>query len=217
MWSVTVPRRLTWYFDFISPFAWLQAEDLRTLPADVLVECKPVLFASLLQHWGQLGPAEIAPKRRFTYRYIYWRAAKKGLPAKLPHAHPFNPLKLLRLATALNAHLPVVQRLFRFVWSEGHLPDDEPAWRALVAELGIADADERIADPAVKDRLRRNGEEAIAAGVFGVPTIVVDGELFWGADATEMLTDYLQADPLFASVEMRRADTLPIAQARKQD
>ena len=212
-----IVRHLTWYFDFISPYAWLQAEDLNRLPATAKIECKPVLFASLLGHWGQLGPAEIAPKRRFTYRYIYWRAMKRGLPVRLPHAHPFNPLKLLRLAIALGAEVSLVQRLFRFVWSEGHLPDDEAAWRALVAELGVADADARIADPVVKDQLRRNGEEAVASGVFGVPTMIVDGELFWGADATEMLIDYLSGDPLFASQEMRRADDLPIAQARKRE
>jgi 2-hydroxychromene-2-carboxylate isomerase len=207
-------RAVTWYFDFISPYAWLQAERFTQLPRGVQLECRPVLFAGLLEHWGQLGPAEIPPKRVFTYRYIVWRAARLGLPMKAPQVHPFNPLKLLRLAILLDADHARVLRLFRFVWSEGHVPDEADAWQALLQELGVPDADARLGDPEVKARLRRNGEEAIAQGVFGVPSAVVDGQVFWGTDATEMLFDYLDRDPVFASEEMRRADTLPVGKVR---
>jgi 2-hydroxychromene-2-carboxylate isomerase len=206
---------IDWYFDFISPYAWLQAERLQRDAADLPLACKPVLFAGLLEHWGQLGPAEITPKRRFTYRYIVWRAGQLGLKVKLPSAHPFNPLKLLRLAIALDADRALVLRLFRFVWSEGCRPDDPGDWAALVAELRCADADARIAAPEVKHALRRNGEEAIAHGVFGVPTLTIDGEPFWGADATEMALAYARGDPLFTSSEMRRASDLPAAVSRR--
>ena len=209
-------RRVDWYFDFISPYAWLQAESFHLLPSNVVLTCKPVLFAGLLQHWGQLGPAEIVPKRRFTYRYIVWRARALGLPVRLPSSHPFNPLKLLRLAMVVDGQREVVQKLFRFVWSEGKLADDPHAWRELIDALGLPDADERIADPAVKERLRLNTEEAVARGVFGVPTALVDDELFWGADATEMLLDYLAEDPTFNSQEMERASNLPAGVARRR-
>ncbi|MCC7546615.1 MAG: 2-hydroxychromene-2-carboxylate isomerase [Burkholderiales bacterium] len=207
-------RRIDWYFDFISPFAWLQAEEFARRPA-LVVACRPVLFAGLLQHWGQLGPAEIAPKREFTYRYTLWRARQLGLPVRLPRAHPFNPLSLLRLAMVAQARFEVVLRLFRFVWSEGNLPDDTSAWQALLAELDLPDAERRLQGEDVKTALRRNGEEAIARGVFGVPTAIADGELFWGADATGMLLDYLAGDPLFESDGMRQAGKLPVAQARR--
>jgi 2-hydroxychromene-2-carboxylate isomerase len=206
---------IDWFFDFISPYAWLQAERLQRDAAHVPIACKPVLFAGLLEHWGQLGPAEIRPKRRFTYRHIVWRAGQLGLEVKLPSAHPFNPLKLLRLAIALNADQALVLRLFRFVWSEGRRPDDPGDWAALIAELELADADARIAAPEVKDALRRNGEEAIARGVFGVPTLTLDGELFWGLDATEMALAYARGDPLFASSEMLRASDLPVGVSRR--
>lgn len=209
-------RTVTWYFDFISPYAWLQAERFTRLPADVTLECRPVLFAGLLEQWGQLGPAEIAPKRVFTYEYTVWRAKQLGLTCRLPPVHPFNPLKLLRLAVLLDANHAQALRLFRFVWSEGHVADEADAWGALIAELGVADADARLGGPQIKERLRRNGEEAIAQGVFGVPTTVVDGRLFWGVDATEMLFDYLDGDHVFASEEMRRAATLPVGKARRR-
>lgn len=178
--------------------------------------CKPVLFAGLLERWGQLGPAEISPKRAFTYRYTVWRARQLGLPVKLPRVHPFNPLPLLRLSLVAGARLDVVLRLFRYVWSEGCLHDDDAAWAALLAEVNIPDAPQRMEDADIKAGLRRNGEEAIAQGVFGVPTAVVDGELFWGADSTQMLLDYLDGHPVFDSAEMRRASALPVGQARRR-
>ena len=202
-------RRVDWYFDFISPYAWLQAERLRELPATIDIACKPVLFAGLLDHWGQLGPAEIEPKRRFTYRHALWRAARMGLSFKAPSAHPFNPLRLLRLAIVLGGERGAMLRLFRFVWCEGRRPDDAADWAGLIAELGLADADARISSPEVKLQLRQNTEAAIAQGVFGVPTLVVDGEVFWGVDATDMALDFLAGDALFASAEMRRVDHLP--------
>ena len=207
-------RRIDWYFDFISPYAWLQAERFAQLLPGIELHCKPVLFAGLLEHWGQLGPAEIPPKRVFTYEYTVWRAAQLGLPCKLPPVHPFNPLKLLRLAVLLGPTHAQALRLSRFVWSEGHVAEEAAAWRDLVAELGVPDADARIAEPAVKEGLRRNGEEAVAQGVFGVPTVVVDGRVFWGVDATEMLFDYLAGNAVFGSGEMRHAQTLPIGKAR---
>jgi 2-hydroxychromene-2-carboxylate isomerase len=209
-------RRVDWYFDFISPYAWLQAERLREPPPSIELVCKPVLFAGLLDHWGQLGPAEIEPKRRFTYRYALWRASRMGLECMAPSAHPFNPLRLLRLAIVLGCEREAMLRLFRFVWTEGRRPDDDADWAALIAGLGVADADARVAAPEVKLQLRRNTDEAIARGVFGVPTLVVDGELFWGVDATDMALDYVAGDPLFASAEMRRADTLPRSAQRER-
>lgn len=207
-------QRVDWYFDFISPYAWLQAESLDRLPPDIVLTCKPVLFAGLLERWEQLGPAEIPPKRTFTYQYIVWRAHRLGLPVRLPPVHPFNPLPLLRLAIVLGDARDKMQRLFRFVWSEGKVADDPASWRELTAELGVADADAQIAAPAVKERLRRNGEEAVACGVFGVPTLVIDGMLFWGADATEMAADYLRGDAVFRSEEMLRAARLPVGKTR---
>ena len=207
-------RNVGWYFDFISPYAWLQAETLERLPTGMVLTCKPVLFAGLLEHWGQLGPAEIPPKRTFTYQYIVWRAHQLGLRACPPPHHPVNPLPLLRLAIVLGDDRAAMLRLFRFVWSEGKLADDPEAWRALIAELGVTDADARITTPEVKAQLRRNGEEAVARGVFGVPTLLIGDALFWGADAIDMAIDYLRGDPLFASDQWRRAAKLPEGRAR---
>ncbi len=204
-----------WYFDVISPFAYLQAERLAEVEAVAEVRCVPILFAGLLERWGQKGPAEIAPKRRFTYRYFVWAATRRGLTPKVPPAHPFNPLKLLRLAIALDARRDAVLDIFRFVWRDGMSSDDPASWKLLCDRLGVPDADARIAAPEVKARLRENGERATGAGVFGVPTFVTaDGEVFWGEDSTAMLLDYLSGAPVFRTAEMNGADDLPMAAQR---
>ena len=203
-----------WYFDFVSPFAYLQSEQLAALAPRITVRYKPVLFAGILGAHGQLGPAEIPPKRAFTYRFVLWQAKQLGIPLKLPHEHPFNPLPLLRLAIACDCRATAIHRIFRFVWRDGRLPDLPIEWAELTQELDLADADARIAEPEVKDTLRRYTDEAIALGVFGVPTLALRGELFWGADATQMAADYAAAGCRWTDPEFARAATLPIGAAR---
>ncbi len=203
-----------WYFDFVSPFSYLQSEQLAGLAPGLTFRMKPVLFAGLLGAHGQKGPAEIASKRAFTYRFVLWQAKELGIPLKLPHEHPFNPLPLLRLAIACDCEASAIQRIFRFVWRDGRLPDLPIEWAELTHDLGLANADARIADPEVKEALRRNTDEAIARGVFGVPTISLRDELFWGVDATRMAADYARAGCRWSDPEYARAATLPIGASR---
>src|SRR5262245_24740069 len=157
-----------WYFDFVSPFAYLQSEQLAALAPRIQIRYRPVLFAAVLGASGQKGPAEIPSKRLFTYRFCVWQAKRLGIALKFPHEHPFNPLPLLRLAIACDCTADAVHRIFRFVWRDGRLPDLPIEWAELVAELGVPDAEARIADPEIKAALRRETERAIERGVFGV-------------------------------------------------
>lgn len=209
-------KHATWYFDVISPFAYLQAMRLGELPDDVTLSCKPTLFAGFLNHWGQLGPAEIPPKKIFTFRHSLWRARKAGIPYTTPRKHPFNPLRALRLAESADGELAVVQAIFRSIWVEGHLPDDDAGFAAMQDAAGISDGEARVSDPEVKARLLKNGEEAIAAGVFGVPTFAIDGEIFWGDDAFEMVLDYLDDPSMLATPEMAELDRLTASSERKR-
>ena len=190
-------KTLDWYFDFISPYAYLQSTRLDDFSMHARVRCVPVLFAGLLGHWGQKGPAEMSSKRLWTYQQVVWQAHRNGIPLKLPPSHPFNPLPLLRLSIALASPVDVVRRLFAFVWAEGHLPADPVAWAALLDELGVR-ADQ-IDAAEVKQQLRANTDEAIARGVFGVPTGIIDEQRFWGFDSTDMIHAHLAGDPFFAS------------------
>jgi 2-hydroxychromene-2-carboxylate isomerase len=203
-----------WYFDFISPFAYLQSEQLGLIRPKARVRYRPVLFAGLLAAAGQKGPAEIPAKPTFTYRHCLWQAKTLGIPLKFPHEHPFNPLPLLRLAIACDCAPEAIHRIFRFVWRDGRLPDLPIEWAELVGDLGIRDADARIASQDVKDELRRNTDEAIGRGVFGVPTLMIGDELFWGADATRMAADYLAAGCRWDDPEYARIAALPVGAAR---
>ncbi len=205
-----------WYFDYLSPFVHLQAEDFHRRGWPLELRCKPVVFAGLLDHWGQLGPAEIPAKKRFIFRQSLWRANEMGMSLRVPRLHPFHPIKLLRLTIAINATPEQVLEISRFVWRDGHVAEDDADYQQLLRRLGVTNAEERIASAEVKDQLRSNAEEAIARGVFGVPTLFADGELFWGADATGMCMAYLNHDPIFASGEMRALDSITVGAVRKR-
>jgi 2-hydroxychromene-2-carboxylate isomerase len=207
-------RRATWYFDYLSPFAYLQFHRFKELPEDLEVEIKPVVFAALLQHHGQLGPAEIPSKRRFVYRFFKWQCDQRGLPFLLP-SHPFPPLPLLRLTIAAGSTQEAVQTIFRGIYVEGRTPTDADTINVLGARLGINDPEKAIESQAVKDALRNNTDEAIAVGAFGVPTFEVSQELFWGDDALPMLLSYLDDPSLFETPEMKRISNMPMGVVRK--
>ena len=207
-------RKAAWYFDVISPFAYLHLMRFAELPPDLSIEYKPVLFAGLLNHWGQKGPAEIEAKRRWTYRACQFWADSHGIAFRFPAAHPFNPLHYQRLILACGSTPAAVRRVFEHLWTTGADPADEKAFSALARELGVDDL-AVLGSAQVKDALRRNTDEAAAAGVFGVPTFVIDGEVFWGNDSVEFFNAWLADSALLENAEMRRIDSLPVAAARK--
>lgn len=210
-------READWYFDFISPYAYLQFRRFGSLPPNLRITCKPVLFAALLGRWGHKGPAEIPAKRLHTYRFCKWYADRAGIPFTMPSAHPFNPLPALRLAVAENGSREAVAAIFDVIWGEGFDVSKEDGWARACARIGRDPdaASRRIAAPEIKAALHANGEEALARGVFGVPTFAVDGELFWGDDSTDMFLDYLDNPERFRTGEMARIAAVPIGQARK--
>ena len=197
--------RVDWYFDFVSPYSYICFNRLRELPAQI--NYKPVLFAGLLEHWGQKGPAEIEPKRAWTFRQVHWLAHRAGIPIATPKRHPFNPLALSRLlwASAPDGATPsrwACETVLRHVWRSDGADAEDPA---RLAELRAAIAPRR--DPSsdeVKERLRDATDEALARGVFGVPTIGVADKRLWGFDALDMVAALLRNDPWFAAPHWER-------------
>ena len=194
-------RHITFYIDFISPYAYLAFERLpEALKAiSYTIDYKPVLFAGMLKHHGQLGPAEIKPKRDWTYRQVMWLADKLGVPMHMPASHPFNPLPLLRLALACNPRAGdtnryVCEQIFRHIWTSGADMNDAAYFETLLALLKPRH-DLHSSD--VKNSLKANTEAAIGKGVFGVPAFEIDGKIFWGLDALPMLSDYLSGAAWF--------------------
>jgi 2-hydroxychromene-2-carboxylate isomerase len=203
--------RIDWYFDFVSPYSHICLHRLKEIPGSITY--RPVLFAGLLNHWGQKGPAEIPAKRQWTYRWCTWWARELGIAFRFPGAHPFNPLHYLRLSIACGNRPEAVQRIFDFIWTTGEDPGDARRFSQLCSDLEVSEG--KLSTPETKDALRKNTDEAAARGVFGVPSFVIDGEVFWGADAIEFVKAFIADRSVVRNEEMRRVDGLPVAAARK--
>jgi len=210
---------LRFCFDYISPYAYLAWHRIHGLAEchGRTVQPVPILFAALLNHHGHKGPAEIPSKRVYVFKDVVRTAAVQGVPLQPPPSHPFNPLLALRLTTAVTE--PVQQRalidaLFHATWGGGDGVTDPDAVAALAEEVGVSDAVARATDPAVKEAVKQATADALAAGVFGVPTVLVDGELFWGVDSLDHLERFLAGrDPVTPELLDQWAD-LPASAGR---
>lgn len=205
-------KHITFHLDFISPYAYLAFEQLPQALEGLSysVAYRPVLLGALLKHHGQLGPAEIPAKRSWTYRHVLWLGQVHGIAVELPASHPYNPLPHLRLALAtttdgdINRH--VAETIFREVWQGGGDAGDAARLAALAARLRLQ---REAGGEEVKARLKANTDEAIARGVFGVPTCEVDGRQFWGFDGLAMLRDYLRGNTWFDGPDWEGAPRRP--------
>jgi 2-hydroxychromene-2-carboxylate isomerase len=205
----------TWYYDLISPFAYLYRRQWRRLDASFEARLRPVLFGGILKHWGSIGPAELPTKRIHTYQYCAWQAKKLGVPFVMPSRHPFNPLSALRLMVGIEAHAQIVDRAFDAIWAQG--TDPELDFEGFVTKLGVPmnEAARLISDPVVKAQLALNTQEAIGHGVFGVPTLRFDGQNFWGCDSIDWANDFLRRPALFEAPEYQQAHTVAVGVSRK--
>ncbi|WP_243041155.1 2-hydroxychromene-2-carboxylate isomerase [Dyella sedimenti] len=206
---------IVWYYDFVSPFAWLQWPKVKALAASRPVTLRPILLAGLLDRHGQKGPAEIPGKREFTYRHALWRARQAGQPLRFPPAHPFNPLAALRLCIAAGTTVAATDAIFEWIWGQGNAGDSIEALAPVAARLGIDDPAAAIKDASTKTQLRAHFDAAVAENVFGVPTLSLDGRLFWGDDAHAFALACLEDPTLWDEPEMHRLATLPIGAERK--
>lgn len=179
------------YFDPVSPYAWLAMEQLaRVTEAGGHIACRPVLLAALLNAHGTKGPAEVPAKRAYVFRDVMRQAKRLNLPFRGPPCHPFNPLAALRAILAVDGEaqrLALTRRVLAAVWAEGIDVADPDCLSTMLTRSGF-DAEAihaAAATPEIKQRLRRVTQDAIDAGVFGVPTFRLRGELLWGADRVD--------------------------------
>jgi len=196
------------YFDFVSPFAYLLHEQLHRLPEGASVNFIPVLFAGLLKHWGNLGPVEIEQKKIFTYRHVTWLANQLNIEFRIPDTHPFVPLPYLRLTVAMDNEPELITKIYRAIWTTQFNPATEKGRAEIWNAVGISDADALANNPAVKQTLISNTAKACELGVFGVPTLVIDEQVFWGLDSLELAIDYITDTSLFSVEKMTRLEKI---------
>jgi len=200
---------IDFWFDPVSPYSYLAFERLPEAFVGIsyAVAYRPIVFGALLKAHAHKGPAEIEPKRAWTFRQVHWLAHRAGIPIATPKRHPFNPLALSRLlwASAPDGATPsrwACDTVLRHVWRSDGADAEDPA---RLAELRAAIAPRREpSSDEVKERLRDATDEALARGVFGVPTIGVADKRFWGFDALDMVAALLRNDPWFAAPHWER-------------
>ncbi len=187
-------------FDFISPYAYLAWTQIHALAARHGREVAPIpiLFAGLLNEHGTKGPAEIPPKRIYVFKDTFRRARLLGVPFAPPPTHPFNPLLALRAVHASGMHRGLIDALFAATWGEVAQKGIEHA-EVVAACADAVGLDGRAivakaSDPAIKEAVRAATDSAIAAGVFGVPTMTVGDEHFWGTDSLPLLEQHLRGE-----------------------
>jgi 2-hydroxychromene-2-carboxylate isomerase len=190
---------LRFHFDFVSPYAYLAWTQIHAIAERHrrAVEPVPVLFAGLLNHHGTKGPAEVPAKRRYLLFDTIRKARALGVPFGPPQHHPFNPLLALRVASApmdAATRRALIDRTYAGIWAgEGANAEDEGTIARFAGEVGL-DARgvlESAQSAEGKARLQEQTARAIADGVFGVPTVLVDGEPFWGVEALAGLDRFL--------------------------
>jgi 2-hydroxychromene-2-carboxylate isomerase len=197
------------FFDFISPYSYLACTEIGALAARIghEVEPRPVLFAAILNTLGTKGPAEVPARRAYVVKDVLRAAHRAGVKIDLPPAHPFNPLPALRLAALdLDRALRwrIIHALFAATWAGGGGIDGA---ESIASALRQADIDPApllalSATAEAKERLRRNTDDALARGAFGVPTMYVGGEMFFGFNSFPEIETFVRGDDPVA----KRAD-----------
>ncbi|WP_341313120.1 2-hydroxychromene-2-carboxylate isomerase [Paraburkholderia sp. IMGN_8] len=201
-----------WFYDFVSPFTYLLLEQHDKWPGNDFA-FTPVVLNDLYRHWGQLPAYNVPTKRVFMYRHALFRAEQLGIPFKMPPAHPFDSMKPLLLATAVDGDISFVREIFRFIWREGRDPSSDTAFAELCERVGQPDGPELIKSEEVKAKLQRNTANAISLGVYGVPTFYLNKQLFWGEDALPMVLYCARTPNWLDSQEVKRISSLPLGVA----
>ena len=210
------------YFDFLSPYAYIGWTQIHPLAERFgrEVDAVPILFAGLLGAHGTKGPAEIPAKRVYVFKDVVRTARVLGLPLTPPPAHPFNPLLALRVASSdldRAARRRLIDGLYRATWGGGPGVSD-PAVVARIADEAGLDGAALVAGAGrdqIKARVKAQTDEALALGVFGIPSILVDGELFWGYDSFGHVERRLAGRDPLDDVDLLRWKDLPASARRR--
>lgn len=195
------------YYDIISPFSYFYIKQRHRLAGQIEIEPVPILLGGLLRATDNRGPGEITAKRPHTYQYCIWLAEKLKLPFQFPEHHPFLTIAPQRLLVQENANWDMVERAFDYVWVEGQ--DPNKSWPQFCRYLGLLASTPKPDSPETKARLMANTDRAKNDGAFGVPTLVINGQCFWGLDTIDWSLDYLARPGMFEESPYAAVKQLP--------
>jgi 2-hydroxychromene-2-carboxylate isomerase len=200
-----MPTAIDFYFDFSSPYAFLASERIDELAAKHgrTVDYRPVLLGVVFKASGGAPLTEqYGPKARYSVHDFARSARFAGIPYRHPPKFPIGAVAASRAVLWLKQHRPqsvgaFVHAVFRAYFQDSRDITDASELARIADANGIDGAQLMAAaqEPAAKEALRADVERAIAFGVFGAPTIVVDGEVFWGNDRLAQIDRWLASGP----------------------
>ena len=150
------------------------------------------------------------------FKDVVRRAHRLGVPMAPPPGHPFNPLLGLRVTQAApkERKAEVIDALYAAVWAEKRGITDPAKVRETLEALNLSDLVDAASNPEIKAAVKTNTADAVSEGVFGVPTILVDGEIFWGTDSLEHLDAFLAGDDPLTEEMSAAFDAMPVETSR---
>jgi len=197
----------TFYYDIVSPFAYLYVKQRQRLEGKLDIKPVPILLGGLLRAAENKGPGEVAAKRPHTYQFCVWQAEKLGIPFRFPEHHPFMTVAAQRLLVEQNADWTMVERAFDYVWIEGR--DPNLSWPEFCTYLGLSADTPKPENPEVKAKLIANTNQAKSDGAFGVPALIVNQQCFWGVDTIDWALDYLARPGMLEEASYAYAGNVP--------
>jgi 2-hydroxychromene-2-carboxylate isomerase len=193
-------KTVEFYFDFGSPTAYLAHKRLQQLQAQYgfVIDYRPVLLGGVFKATGNMSPVAIPAKGKYMLEHDLPRfAGLYGVPLNFNPFFPINTLNLMRGAVAAlqeGFFEPYIDALFDAVWVDGKDLGDLEVVKSVLESAGI-DVDKvmtSIQDPAIKSALIANTEEAVERGVFGVPTVFLGSEMYFGQDRLQFVEQAMQ-------------------------
>ncbi|MDM0011137.1 2-hydroxychromene-2-carboxylate isomerase [Variovorax sp. J22P168] len=193
-------KSVDFYFDFGSPAAYLAYTQLPHICADMgaTLVWKPMLLGGVFQATGNRSPVEVPAKRPYMMDDLLRFAARYKVPFAYNPNFPINTLLLMRGACGIQMHQPdrfraYVDAVFHAMWVEPRNLND-PATVGGVLQAAGFDAVQLLAlanAQETKDRLKAATQEAVERGIFGAPTMFVDGRMYWGQDRLDFVREAL--------------------------
>ena len=194
-------RAVEFYFDVGSPAAYIAWTQMAKLAQETNAEIqyRPFLLGGVFQATGNRSPTEVPAKGQYLLDDLARYARRYGVEFRHNPYFPINTLTLMRGALGLQMRepdrmRPYVDAVYRAIWVESKNMNDPATVAAVLKQAGF-DAEALLAlasDPAVKDRLKQQTQDAVSRGVFGAPTFFVNNQMFWGQDRLDFVKEALQ-------------------------
>ena len=182
-------KQVEFFYDYVSVYSYLADSQLPALTGAEIVY-RPMFLGAVMEATGNRPPGTVEAKRKYMHTDIRRWAKRYALPWTMNPAFPQNTLKALRLALVAQKHdaFEAVHRaLFAAMWVEEKVLGSEDVLAEIARNAGIPL--EEIEDPAIKDALRDNTDEALQRGAFGAPTFFVGDQMFFGNDRWEFIRE----------------------------